>query len=67
LTPEFLKGFQNSEYEVHQVGSNEACSQNFSFLALENKAELAAPQISSKNRQQRRVTTEFVFRSKLVF
>jgi hypothetical protein len=43
LTPEFLKEFQNSEYEVHQVGSNEACSQNFSFLAL-NTAELAEPQ-----------------------
>jgi hypothetical protein len=51
LTPEFFKGiskFQNSEYKVHQVGSNEADSQIFSFLAL-NTAELAAPQISSKN------------------
>jgi hypothetical protein len=55
LTPEFLKEFQNSEYEVHQVGSNEAGRQNFSFVAL-NTAELAAPQISSKNRRQRRVT-----------
>jgi hypothetical protein len=58
LTPEFLKEFQNSEYEVHQVGSNEACSQNFSFLALDT-AELAAPQISSKNPRkgrQRHVT-----------
>jgi hypothetical protein len=55
FTPEFLKEFQNSEYEVHQVGSNEACSQNFSFLAL-NTAELAAPQILSKNLRQRRVT-----------
>jgi hypothetical protein len=55
LTPEFLKEFQNSEYEVHQVGSNEAGSQNFSFLAL-NAAEPAAPQILSKNRRQRRVT-----------
>jgi hypothetical protein len=60
-TPEFLKEFQNltnSEYEVHQVSSNEASSQNFSFLAL-NTAELAAPQISVKNprqRRQRRVT-----------
>jgi hypothetical protein len=54
LTPEFSK-FQNSEYEVHQVGLNEAGSQNFSFLAL-NTAQLAAPQISSKNRRQRRVT-----------
>jgi hypothetical protein len=56
LTPEkeILK-FQNSEYEVHQVGSNGACSQNFSFLAL-NTAELAVPQISSKNRRQRHVT-----------
>jgi hypothetical protein len=56
LTPEFFKGiskFQNSEYEVHQIGSNEAGSQNFSFLAL-NTAELAAPQISSKNPRQRR-------------
>jgi hypothetical protein len=44
LAPEFFKGiskFQNSEYEVHQVGSNEAGSQNFSFIAL-NTAELAA-------------------------
>jgi hypothetical protein len=35
LTPEFLKEFKffkKFEYEVHQVGSNEACSQNFSFL-----------------------------------
>jgi hypothetical protein len=56
LTPEFFKGiskFQNSEYEVHQVGSNEAGSQNFSFLAL-NTAELAVRQISSKNPRQRR-------------
>jgi hypothetical protein len=55
LTSELLKEFQNSEYEVHQVGSNEAGSQNFSFLAL-NTAEIAAPQISSKNRRQRRMT-----------
>jgi hypothetical protein len=58
LTPEFFKGiskFQNSEYEVHQVGSNEAGSQNFSFLAL-NTTELGAPQILSKNPRQRRVT-----------
>jgi hypothetical protein len=54
LTPEFFKGISkipNSEYEVHQVGSNEAGSQNFSFLEL-NTAELAAPQISSKNPRQ---------------
>jgi hypothetical protein len=55
LTPEILKQFQNSEYEVHQVGSNEAGSQNFSFLAL-NTAELAARQIASKTPRQRRVT-----------
>jgi hypothetical protein len=55
LTPEFLKKFQNSEYEVHQVGSKEACSQIFSFLPL-NTAELDAPQISSKNLRQRHVT-----------
>jgi hypothetical protein len=30
FTPKFLKEFQNSEYEVHQVGSNGAGSQNFS-------------------------------------
>jgi hypothetical protein len=66
LTPEFLKEFQNSEHEVHQVGSNEACSQNSSYLAL-NTAEEAAPQISSKNPRQRRVTDEIIFRSKLVF
>jgi hypothetical protein len=29
--------FQNSEYEVHQVGPKDSESQNFSFLAL--KAE----------------------------
>jgi hypothetical protein len=55
FTPEFFKGiskFQNSEYEVHQVGSYQAGSQNFSFLAL-NTAELAARQISSKNPRQR--------------
>jgi hypothetical protein len=39
-----ISKFQNSEYEVHQVGSYEAGSQNFSFLAL-NTAELDAPQI----------------------
>jgi hypothetical protein len=63
LTPEFFKGisnFQNSEYEVHQVGSNEAGNQHFSFLAL-NTAELAAPQISSKNPWQRRVTDGIFF------
>jgi hypothetical protein len=38
----------------------EACSQNFSFLAL-NTAELASPQISSKNRRQRRVTDGICF------
>jgi hypothetical protein len=59
LTPEFLKEFQNSEYKVHQVGSNEAGSQNISFLAI-NTAELA-PQISSKNRWQRRVTDGIFF------
>jgi hypothetical protein len=40
----FFKGiskYQNSEYEAHQVGSNGAFSQNFSFLAL-NTAEQAA-------------------------
>jgi hypothetical protein len=63
LTPEFLEEFLNFQilYEVHQVGSNEACSQNFSFLAL-NTAELAAPQISFKNSRQgrqRRVTDGF--------
>jgi hypothetical protein len=74
LIPEFFKGiskFQNSEYEVHLVGSNEAGSQNFSFLAL-NTAELAARQISYKNprqrwQRQRHVTDEIFFRSKLVF
>jgi hypothetical protein len=66
LTPEFFKGitkFQNSEYEVHQVGSNETGSQNFSFLVL-NTAELGAPQISSKNPRQcrqRRVTDGIFF------
>jgi hypothetical protein len=52
--------FQNSEYEVHQVGSNEACSKNFSFLAL-STAELAAPQISSKNPLDRRDRRKFFF------
>jgi hypothetical protein len=49
LLPSFFKGiskYQNSEYKVNQVGSNEACSQNFSFLAL-NTAEPAVPQVSS--------------------
>jgi hypothetical protein len=50
-----ISKFQNSAYKVHQVGSNEACNQNFSFLAL-NTAELAAPKISSENLRQRRVT-----------
>jgi hypothetical protein len=62
LTPEFLKELQNLKIriEVHEVGSNEACSQNFSFLAL-NTAEIAAPQISSKNLRQRRATDGIVF------
>jgi hypothetical protein len=63
LAPEFLKQFQNSEYEVHQIGSDKACSQNFNFLAL-NTAKLAAPQISSKTPRQfwqRRVTDGFFF------
>jgi hypothetical protein len=46
-----ISKFQNSEYDVHQVVSNEACSLNFSYLAL-NLAELAAPQILSKNLRQ---------------
>jgi hypothetical protein len=61
--------FQNFEIlsmRTLQVSSNEACSQNFSFLAP-NTAELAAPQFSSKNRRQRRVADEIFFRSKLVF
>jgi hypothetical protein len=29
--------FQNSEYEVHQVGSKDCGSQSFSFLALKAK------------------------------
>jgi hypothetical protein len=60
FTPDFLKEFQNSEYEVQQVVSNEACSQNFSFLVL-NMAELVALQILSKNPRQRRVTEGIVF------
>jgi hypothetical protein len=56
LTPEFLKEFQNSEYEVHQVGSNQAGSQNFSFLALN-----PSTQISSKNRLQRRDRRKLFF------
>jgi hypothetical protein len=66
LTPELFKGiskFPNSEYEVHQVGLNEAGSQNFSFLAP-NTAELAEPQISFKNPRDRRkknVRSELVF------
>jgi hypothetical protein len=54
---------------VHQVSPNEAGSQNFSFLAL-NTAELAAPQISSKNPRQgrqRRVTDGKKIRPKVVF
>jgi hypothetical protein len=35
-----ISKFQNSEYEVHQVGSNEACSQNFSFLAQSRLSKL---------------------------
>jgi hypothetical protein len=61
-----MSKFQNSEYEVHQVGPNEVYSQNFSFLAL-NTAEIAAPQILSKDPRQRRATDGFFFRSKLVF
>jgi hypothetical protein len=70
LTHEFFEGiskFQNSEYEVPQVGSNQAGSQNFSFLAL-NTAELAAPQISSKKPPAApRDRRKLFFRSKLVF
>jgi hypothetical protein len=55
-----ISKLQSSEYEVHQVGSNEGGSQNFSFLAL-NTAELAVPQISSKNRRQRRWTALIPF------
>jgi hypothetical protein len=29
--------FQNSEYEVHQVGSKNSGSQNFSFIALKTE------------------------------
>jgi hypothetical protein len=47
---------------MNQVGSNEACSQNFSFLAL-NTTEQAAPQISAKVLRDRRT----FFCSKLVF
>jgi hypothetical protein len=53
LTPEFLKEFQN--FKILSIPWCTACSQNFSFLAL-NTAELAAPRISSKNLRQRRVT-----------
>jgi hypothetical protein len=29
--------FQNSQYEVHQVGSKDSGSQNFSFIALKTE------------------------------
>ena len=38
--------FQNSEYEVHQVGPKDSGSQNFSFLAF-IQAELVSRQISA--------------------
>jgi hypothetical protein len=71
LTPEFFKGiskFQNSEYEVHQVGSNEAGCQNFSFLAI-NTAELRLkfrPKTHGKAGNAA-WQTEIFFRFKLVF
>jgi hypothetical protein len=61
-----ISNFQNSEYEVRQVGSNEASSQNFSFLAL-NTAELAVPQILSKNRQRRITDGNYFFALNLFY
>jgi hypothetical protein len=59
LTPEFFKDFQNFKI-LNMRYTNEAGSQNFSFLAR-YPAQLAAPQISSKFRRQRRVTDGNLF------
>jgi hypothetical protein len=37
--------FQNSEYEVHQVGPKDAGSRNYSLLTLKGEAVVAANQV----------------------
>jgi hypothetical protein len=56
--------FQNSEYEVHQVGPKDYGSQNFSFLASIG-TELASIQISATATARDR--RNFFFRSNDVF
>jgi hypothetical protein len=60
LTLEFFKEFQNFKILSMSYTKLAQMRQNFSFLAL-NTAELAAPQISSKNLRQRRVTDVIFF------
>jgi hypothetical protein len=55
--------FQNSEYEVHQVGPKDYGSQNFSFLAFIG-TELVSIQIFCTTARDRR---KIFFRSNHVF
>jgi hypothetical protein len=54
--------YQNSEYEVHQVGSENTESQNLSFLAFEGENE-GVTQICV----QRRVTDGKIFFAQIMF
>jgi hypothetical protein len=58
--------FQNSEYEVHQVGPKDYRSQNFSFLAFIG-TELVFRQISSNNGGNGAWQTEIFFSLKSCF
>jgi hypothetical protein len=56
--------FQNSGYEVHQVGPKDSGSQNFSFLAL--KAEPVG-EVQILRTATARVRRKFFYRSNHVF
>jgi hypothetical protein len=57
--------FQNSEYEVHQVGPKDYVSRNFRFLAFKG-TDLVSRQITATATQQR-VTDGFYFIGQIIF
>jgi hypothetical protein len=58
-----MSKFQNSEYEVHQVGQKYYGSQNFSFLALKAEPVGEVQILRTATATARRVTDGFFYRS----
>jgi hypothetical protein len=59
--------FQNSEYEVHQVGLKDYGSQNFSFLAFKGEAVGVVQILYHNGAATARDRHKFFFRSNHVF